>query len=182
MAERRWRRWALVLLWVGLGALTIAGFFVMGYFHALSPVRTGDPGAVLLFVPLLTGFLLGVLLTDEEIVVAAGAGVLAAFLAVALIALFLFSPVLAGLAAGDRTFAAARLPEIMLSTILLFPLVVVGSAIGRGFGDLFLPSPRVKQQLEELRAETRRWHDALDRLEKRGDVAPREEKPPEEKG
>lgn len=176
-----WRRWAFRLLWVGLGAVTIAGFFVMAYFHALSPVQIGDPGLVLLPVPLLIGFILGVLLTDEEIVLAAGAGVLTAVLALALITLFLFSPVLAGVVAGDRAFAAFSLPQVMLATILLFPLVVVGSAIGRGFGDLFLPSPRVQQQLAELREETRRWHEALERLERRAEVRPPPESPEEKK-
>jgi len=182
VARLEWRRWALLLLWVGLGAVTISGFFVMAYFRDLSPLQIGDSGAIILPMPILIGFLLGVLLTDEEIVVAVGAGVLMAIVAVALIALFLYSPVLAGVASGDRAFGAITLPQIMLSTILLFPLVVVGSAIGRGFGDMFLPSPRVKQQLEELRAETRRWHEALDRLEKREGVSREKEEPPEEKG
>ena len=161
------RRGALALVWTSLGALVLAAFFLAAFFREISPIPTGDPGAILLLVPLLTGFFLGILLTDEEIVVAAGAGVLAAVLAVVLITLFLFGPVFAGLVAADRTFAEYSLPQIMLSTILLFPLVVVGSVLGRGIGDLFLPSPRIKQQLEELREETRRWHEALERLERR---------------
>lgn len=124
----------------------------------------------------MTGFLLGVVLTDEEIVVAAAAGVLAAVLAVLLIGIFLFSPVLAGVAQMDRAFAAFSVSRVALSSLLVFPLVVVGSVVGRGIGDLFLPSVRVRAHLEELRDETRRWHEALDRLERRTE----EGKPPEQ--
>ncbi len=178
MARREWRRWALILLWAGLGAFTIAGFFLVGYFQDYSPVRLGDPGVVILFAPLLIGFLLGILLTDEEIVVAAGAGVLTAILALLLISVFLVAPVLAGILPADRAFAEFSVPQIMLSTVILFPVIVVGSVIGRGVGDLYLPSPRLREQLEALREETRRWHDMLDRIE----VRPREPAagPPEE--
>ena len=177
------RRWALVLVWIVLGALTIAGFFIAAFFGAFSPIEVGDPGAVILLVPILTGFLLGILLTDEEIVVAAGAGVLTAVLSIAFVGLFLMSPVLAGVARATQPFAAFLSSRIVLSTIVLFPLVVVGSVIGRGIGDLFLPSPRVKQQLEEIREETRRWHEALDRLEHRSrdEVQLPEPKPPEQR-
>ncbi|HEV8594152.1 MAG TPA: hypothetical protein VGR51_01320 [Thermoplasmata archaeon] len=129
-------------------------------------------------MPLLTGFLLGILLTDQEIVAAAGAGLLAALVALLFISVFLFSPVLAGVAGSSEVLAAYSISRIALSAILLVPLVVVGSVVGRGIGDLFLPSVRVQKELDALREETRRWHEALDRLENR----PREPKPPEEKG
>ena len=164
-------------MWTFLGAMIIAAFFLTAFFRPLSPIGTGDPGAVLLLIPLLTGFLLGILLTEEEIVVAAGAGVLAALLAVALIALFVFSPVLARVATLDRAFAAFSVSQVFLSTILLFPLVVVGAALGRGIGDSLLPPGHVKAQLEELREETRRWHAALEKIE----GGPGSQKPPEER-
>jgi len=131
---------------------------------------------VILFVPILTGFLLGVLLTDEEIVTAAGSGLMSSIVALVLIAVFLYAPVLAGVAKSTQPFAAFSLSRIALSAVLLVPLVVVGSVIGRGVGDLFLPSTRMREELEALREETRRWHEALDRLENR----PKE--PPEGKG
>jgi len=162
-----WRRRALFFAWTFVGAVIVAAFFVAAFFTRFSAIEVGDPGAVLLLVPLLTGILLGILLTDAEIVVAAGAGVACATIAVALVAVFLFSPLLAGVAVGSNVFAAYSISRVALSAVVLFPLVVVGSVIGRGVGDLFLPSPRLKQQLEELREETRRWHDALDRLESR---------------
>ena len=163
----RWRARGLLLAWTVLGAVILAAFFLAAFFNAYSPVLVGDPGAVLLLLPLLTGLILGILLTDAEIVVAAGAGLLSAALAVVFIALFLFSPVLAGVAPADRAAAAFSISRSALSAILLFPLVVVGSVMGRGVGDLFLPSVHMRKQLEELREETRRWHDALDRMEKR---------------
>ena len=89
---------------------------------------------------------------------------------------------LAGVAEATNSYAAFLSSRIMLSTIVLFPLVVVGSVLGRGIGDLFLPSERMKEQLEELREETRRWHEALDRLEHRSrdELQLPEEKPPEQ--
>lgn len=178
-----WRRRAVFLAWVVVGAVIVAAFFVAAFFADFSSIDVGDPGAVLLLVPLLTGLLLGILLTDAEIVVAAGAGVACATLAAAFVAVFLFSPLLAGVAVGSNIFAAFTISRVALSVVLVFPLVVVGSVLGRGVGDMFLPSPRLKRQLEELREETRRWHDALDRLERRqtaegevGETEPHERK------
>ena len=182
-SESRWRARGRILLWTALGALVIAAFFIAAFFRDFSPLAVGDPGAIILLVPILTGFLLGVLLTDEEIVVAAGAGVLAAVLAVLFVGVFLFSPVIAGVAGATQPFAAFSVSRIALSTVVLFPLVVVGSVVGRGVGDLFLPSVRVKEEHEQLREQTRQWHDALDRLERRqseeGGRAPVAEEPPE---
>jgi len=179
---RRWRRWLLFVLWVVLGSLIVAGFFIAAFFGEYSPIEAGDPGAIILFVPILTGFVLGVLLTDEEIVVAAGAGVLAAVLSVVLVVLFMMSPILAGVAVATTPYAAFISSRVILSTVLLFPLLVVGSVVGRGVGDLFLPSERMRAELDELRAETRRWHEALDRLEHRSrdELQLPAEKPPEQ--
>ena len=169
-----WRTRGLFLIWILLGAVIVAAFFVAAFFADFSAIEVGDPGAILLLVPLLTGVLLGILLTDAEIVVAAGAGVLCAVLAVTLVGVFLFSPMLAGVAAGSTIYAAFSISRVALSMVVLFPLVVVGSVLGRGVGDLFLPSPRLKRQIQELREETRRWHVALDRFEglreEKGDV------------
>jgi hypothetical protein len=162
-----WRQRAFYVVWIVVGAVIVAGFFVAAFFADFSLIELGDPGAVLLLVPLLTGLLLGILLTDAEIVVAAGAGVACATLAAGLVAVFLFSPLLAGVAVGSNIFAAFTISRVALSVVVLFPLVLVGCVLGRGIGDLFLPSPRLKLQLDELREETRRWHDALDRLERR---------------
>jgi hypothetical protein len=155
------------MIWIFVGAVIVSAFFVAAFFADFSAIEVGDPGAVLLLVPLLTGVLLGILLTDAEIVVAAGAGVLCAILAVTLVGVFLFSPLLAGVAVGSTPYAAFSISRVALSTVVLFPLVVVGSVLGRGVGDLFLPSPRLKKQIEDLREETRTWHEALDRLEGR---------------
>lgn len=174
--RRRLWRWAVLASWVGLGAVIIAAFFVASFFQVFSPLPLGDPGAALLIVPLLTGLLLGILLTDEEIVVAAGAGVLSATLAVVLVAAFLFSPILAGVAQATQPFTAFSITQIAISTIVLFPFVVVGSVLGRGLGDLFLPSVRFREQLRRLREDTRLWHEALERMERRDEEPPEERK------
>ena len=181
----RWRERAEILLWTAFGGVIMAAFFVASFFSAYSPLVVGDAGAVLLLMPLLAGLLLGILLTDEEIVVAAGAGLLAATLAVVLIALFLFSPVLAGVAPANRDTEGFSISRTALSAILLFPLSVVGTVLGRGVGDLFLPTARVREELERLREETRRWHEALERMERRpieGGPAEIPPKLPEERG
>ena len=168
----------------------MAGFFIAAFFGEYSSIEVGDPGAVILIVPLLAGFSMGILLTDEEIVVAAGAGVLSAVLSVALVVLFMMSPILAGVAVATSPYATFISSRVILSTVLLFPLLVVGSVLGRGIGDLFLPTERMRAELDELREETRRWHAALDRLEHRsrdevqGPAPPEKppEAPPPEKG
>jgi hypothetical protein len=184
-----WRTRLLFLTWTFLGAVIVAAFFIASFFSDFSAIPVGDPGAILLLVPLLVGFLLGVLLTDAEIVVAAGAGVGCAILSSVLVGVYLFSPVLAGVATGSSPLIAFSISRIALSLVVLFPLVVVGSVVGRGVGDLFLPSPRLKRQIEELRQETRQWHEALDRLERQHaeerDLAsarpPESREPPERK-
>src|SRR3989304_5373543 len=88
--RKRLRAIGLLVLWTGLGAVIIAAFFLAAFFNDYSPILAVDAGAVILLVPLLTGLLLGILLTDEEIVVAAGAGLLAATVAVGLLGVFPF--------------------------------------------------------------------------------------------
>ena len=186
--RKRLRTIGLLVLWTGLGAVIIAAFFLAAFFNDYSPILAVDAGAVILLVPLLTGLLLGILLTDEEIVVAAGAGLLAATVAVGLIGLFLFSPQIAGVVPSTRAATAFSVSRTALSAILLFPLVVVGAVLGRGVGDLFLPSSRTRAELEKLREETRRWHEALERMERRpldwapGSPGEPPPAPPEERG
>ena len=172
--SRSLRDAGFVLLWCTLGALTVAAFFITALFADFGALRFGDPGTVILIMPLLTAFVLGLLLVDYELVTAVLASLLTTGIAIGLVVAFVFSPVLAGVRAGDALFQVVAVSQVALSSILLFPLALVGTVVGRGIGEKILPPEDVRRRQKALMEETREWHD---RLSGRG----REPAPPEEK-
>jgi len=72
----------LFLLWSVLGGVIIAAFFVAAFFGDFGPIRFGDPGVVILFLPVFTAFILGLLLVDFELVQTVLAALLATGIAI----------------------------------------------------------------------------------------------------
>ncbi|OGS49686.1 MAG: hypothetical protein A3K65_05025 [Euryarchaeota archaeon RBG_16_68_12] len=167
----------LFLLWSALGALIVAAFFITAFFGDFSPLRLGDSGAVILFVPVLTAFTLGLLLTDYELLSAVMAALLTTGIAVGLIVAFMAGPLLAGVAGEGSQFQEWVVQRVGLSAVLLFPLILLGTVVGRAVGERILPPEEVRTRREALMAETRAWHEQLSRMERTA-TRPGEEKRP----
>src|SRR5437899_11053998 len=86
----------LFLLWSVLGGVIVAAFFVAAFFGDFGILRVGDPGLVILFMPLFTPFVLGLLLVDYDLVQTVIAALLATGVPTGLILPFMYAPDFAG--------------------------------------------------------------------------------------
>ena len=160
----------LFLLWSVLGGVIVAAFFVAAFFGDFAPIRFGDPGVVILFLPVFTAFILGLLLVDFELVQTVLAALLATGIAIGLVLAFMVAPSVAGVAFGPPPYEGA------FSAVLLFPLILLGTVVGRAMGERILPPQAVLDRQKALMAETLEWHRQLSRMEK--PVPPGEERKP----
>lgn len=148
------------------GAVAAAGFFVNAFFPQWAALRL-DSGLALLVMPLLCGFLLGALLAESDLAHVAVAGLAMTFLVLGFVGLFLWAPSLSGLPAVIEGVSLVTVRQVGLSAILLFPFIITGCVLGHGFASSFLPPEHVKDELRQLREDTRRWHEELEELERR---------------
>ena len=160
----------LFLLWSVLGGVIVAAFFVAAFFGDFAPIRFGDPGVVILFLPVFTAFILGLLLVDFELVQTVLAALLATGIAIGLVLAFMVAPSVAGVAFGPPPYEGA------FSAVLLFPLILLGTVVGRAMGERILPPQAVLDRQKALMAETLEWHAQLSRMEK--PVPPGQERKP----
>src|SRR3989442_8701024 len=112
----------LFLLWSVLGGVIVAAFFVAAFFGDFGILRVGDPGLVILFMPLFTAFILGLLLVDFELVQTVIAPLLATAAAIALVLGFMYSPDLSGVAVWPPRYLGP------FSAVLLLPPSILGTA------------------------------------------------------
>ena len=152
----------LFLLWSVLGGVIVAAFFVAAFFGDFGILRVGDPGLVILFMPLFTAFVLGLLLVDYELVQTVIAALLATGVAIGLILTFMYAPDLAGVAVRPPPYEGA------FSAILLFPLILLGTVLGRAIGERILPPQDILDRQKALMAETREWHEQLAKSDRAG--------------
>jgi hypothetical protein len=150
----------MFLLWSVLGGVTVAAFFVAAFFGHFSPIRFSDPGTVILFMPLFTAFVLGLLLVDFELVHTVLAALIATGVAIGLVLGFMYAPTIAGVAVGPPPYQG------VFFAILLFPLILLGTVIGRAIGERILPPQAILDRHKALMAETREWHEQLSKVDR----------------
>lgn len=155
----------MFVAWSFLGALIVAAFFIAAFFGDFGPIRFTDPGIAILFMPLFTAFILGMLLTRYELVVSVIAALFTTTLAVALVVLFLLAPLMAGVVTEGASLQQFVLQRVALSAVLLFPLILLGCVVGRAIGERILPPEETRKRRDALAAETREWHAQLAKTE-----------------
>ena len=156
----------LFLLWSVLGGVIVAAFFVAAFFAAFAPLPFGDAGVVILFMPVFTAFILGLLLVDFELGHTVLAALLATGVAIGLVLAFMYAPSLAGVAVGPPPYQGA------FSAIFLFPLILLGTVVGRAIGERILPPQATLDRKKALMAETREWHETLSKSHRPAPPAP----------
>ena len=88
---------------------------------------------------------------------------------------------------GRRRFVLELLPthsvgaeigvhEGAFSAVLLFPLILMGTVVGRAIGERVLPPQAVLDRQKALMAETLEWHEQLSKMER--PVPPGQERKP----
>ena len=147
--------------------MATAGFFVTAFFPDYSSLALRDQGLAILVMPLLAGFLLGFLLVRYEIIQVAAGALAMTGLVLAFVGVFLFAPVLAGLPSVVEGVSLLAVRQVGVSSVLLFPTIVTGSVLGHAFVSSVFPPGQVREELRQLREETRKWHAELEEMKRR---------------
>src|SRR2546427_533849 len=155
----------MFLLWSVLGALIVAAFFISAFFGDFGPIRFSDPGLTILFMPIFTAFVLGLLLVDYELVTTVISAIFTTVLAIAFVVGFMFAPLIAGVAGGGELLKQFSVQRAAVSAALLFPLVLLEPVVGGARGERTLPRDTPGEKRRALMEETGAWPDKLNRRE-----------------
>jgi hypothetical protein len=154
--------WLKIFIW-SISAGTIVAFFFASNFLAWA--TNFNPGGSVLFIsPLMCGFILGVVTYEMEAVNSITATILMTITATTLVILTLMAPMILGVAedtTGNLWFI--QVPQnILLTVILVLPISLLGSILGRFFAEntLFLSS--FKTERDTLKSETEEWYRMLE--------------------
>jgi hypothetical protein len=171
LAELKPRLWAFleVMMYSLAGSIPVAAFFILAFFPGYVPFSITETGTILILTPLLVGVLFGFMLSERDLrSVAAGTLVIVISSSV-LVTAFIMSPILAGVASAAPAVAPGEVLEIyiaqriLLFVVLSFPVLLLGAVVGRALSERVVPSEELRLELEQLRKETREWHDLLER-------------------
>jgi len=171
LAELKPRLWAFleVMMYSLAGSIPVAAFFILAFFPGYVPFSITETGTILILTPLLVGVLFGFMLSERDLrSVAAGTLVIVISSSI-LVTAFIMSPILAGVASAAPAVAPGEVLEIyiaqriLLFIVLSFPVLLLGAVVGRALSERVVPSEELRLELEQLRKETREWHELLER-------------------
>jgi hypothetical protein len=165
----RLRAFLEVILYSLAGSVPVAGFFILAFFPGYVPFSITETGTILILTPLFVGILFGFMLSERDLrAVAAGTLVIVISSSI-LVTVFIMSPILAGVASAAPAAAPGEVLEIyvaqriLLFIVLSFPVLLLGAVVGRALSERVIPNEELRRELEQLRKETREWHELLKR-------------------
>jgi hypothetical protein len=165
----RLRAFLEVILYSLAGSVPVAGFFILAFFPGYVPFSITETGTILILTPLFVGILFGFMLSERDLrAVAAGTLVIVISSSI-LVTVFIMSPILAGVASAAPAAAPGEVLEIyiaqriLLFIVLSFPVLLLGAVVGRALSERVIPNEELRWELEQLRKETREWHELLKR-------------------
>lgn len=127
---------------MALAGIAIGTFVAVAGFSDYGPLVGLEMGSTIIGVSLVGGVLLGLLSRDEE----PGPLILRAFLAsviaIAMVALTVLAPVLAGVLSSLEDLGSSGTSRLALifTSLFIVPMVVVGAMIGYALADYFAPA------------------------------------------
>ncbi len=162
MRGESWKLYLGGLLWAGVGAVVIAFVFTSAFMRTFTPIPMDAFNAVVIG-PLFVGFVVGALLTEADIRGIAYAAILTAILSMALIYVMMFIPMITGTATNMLQLPMTDFERqaIILSSVFLIPLTIMGTILGKAFGEMALPSDEEVERRRLILRETREWHALL---------------------
>lgn len=143
-----WVARLLDALWVVAAAWAIGAFVALAHLQDLQPFGFLGIGETILAVSLGVGFLLGLALSEDEIQVVVLKAFVVSLGAFIFVQLTVYAPVLTGVAPNLYVLEgleAARASPV--TAIFLIPLNLLGSVLGRLFGEGFKASSRRRSTL-----------------------------------
>jgi hypothetical protein len=171
LAELKPRLWAFleVMMYSLAGSIPVAAFFILAFFPGYVPFSITETGTILILTPLLVGVLFGFMLSERDLRSVAAGTLIIVISSSILVTAFIMSPILAGVASAAPAVAPGEVLEIyiaqriLLFVVLSFPVLLLGAVVGRALSERVVPSEELRLELEQLRKETREWHDLLER-------------------
>lgn len=151
-----------LIIW-SLSAGTIVAFFFATNFLAWA--TNFNPGGSALFVsPLMCGLILGIVTCEQDAINTVFAAIMMSITTTVAVILSLMAPFILGIVidpTGSQLFITVP-QNMMITVILVFPISLLGSILGRVFAENTLMSSSLKQERAVLRSETEEWYKMLE--------------------
>ncbi len=154
---------AMLVLLSFLGAVTVAFFFVSVYMKDVAMVIL--PDSTMFVAPIAIGFILGLAISDKEIHYILFATILITAFTLGLTAMVMYSPNILGTAQMIIETDVSGPKNLILTGIITFPLTLVGSIVGKFYGETALYATSLRQERDALKLETTEWYSMLEKVE-----------------
>ncbi|MBA3046038.1 MAG: hypothetical protein KKH41_07315 [Candidatus Thermoplasmatota archaeon] len=151
-----------LLVWSMSAGIIVAFFFSTNF---LAWATSFNPGGSVMFIsPLMCGLILGIVTSELDAVNTVIGTILMTITATICVVLTLFSPLILGIVidpTGTLIFVDLT-KNIMLTVILVLPLSLLGSILGRVLAESTLISSSIKIERQALKSETEEWYKMLE--------------------
>jgi hypothetical protein len=151
-----------LLIW-SMSAGTIVAFFFASDFLAWA-THFNPGGSVLFISPLMCGLILGIVTFEMEAVNTVTATIIMTITATVGVILTLLAPMILGIVtdpSGSQLFIYVP-QNMMITIILVLPISLLGSILGRLFAENTLLSSSLRTERDELKSETEEWYRMLE--------------------
>ena len=148
------------IIWSISAGIIVSFFFSTNF---LAWATSFNPGGSVLFIsPLVCGLILGLVTWEFEAIYTIFATIAMTITATVGVMLTLMSPLLFGVAGFLDAYYIFVAQNVMISIILILPISLLGSMVGRVFAESTIMSPSHRAERDALRQETEEWYRMLE--------------------
>lgn len=155
-----------IFIWAVSAGIIVSFFFSTNFLAWATSFNPG--GSVLLISPIMCGLMIGIVTWEVDAIHTVISSFILTTVATVGVALTLMSPMLFGAAWALDDYYIYVAQNVMISIILILPLSLLGSMVGRVFAENTIMSSTYRVEREQLRSETHEWYKMLeDKLEEK---------------
>ena len=148
------------IVWSVSAGIIVSFFFSTNF---LAWATSFNPGGSALFIsPLVCGLILVVVTWEFEAIYTVFAAMIMTVTATVGVMLTLISPILFGVAGFLDAYYIFVAQNVMITIILILPISLMGSMVGRAFAESTIMSPSYRAERDKLRQETEEWYRMLE--------------------
>lgn len=151
-----------LFIWSVSAGIIVAFFFASNF---LAWATNFNPGGSALFVsPIMCGLILGIVTWEQDAINTVFAAIIMSVTTTVAVILTLMSPYILGIVidpTGSQLFITVP-QNMMITVILVLPISLLGSILGRVFAENTLMSSSLKQERAVLKSETEEWYKMLE--------------------
>ncbi len=151
-----------LFIWSVSAGIIVSFFFVMNFLAWATSFNPG--GSFSLLSPLMCGLILGIVTCEQDTVNTILGTIIMTITSTTFVVLVLFSPLILGVVIDPTgTLVTIDLTKnIMLTIILVLPLSLLGSILGRLFAENTIMASTFKVEQQSLRSDTEEWYKMLE--------------------